>query len=118
MNEKIRNLLLNKDVYYIHYFINDVKSIINKVVDAKLINVGTSMRMVVCFSCKNRYDYFFLKKKLLYEPNFLYGTMHSDGYYADFIADKKDNSVLEMIRCFKSVEDLPKKDVFNFVKLL
>lgn len=76
------------------------------------------MRMTVCFSCKNKYDYFFLKKKLLCEHNFLYGTMHSDGYYADFIADKKDNDVLKMIRCFKNVEDLPKKDVFNFVKLL
>ena len=76
------------------------------------------MRMMIYFSCKNKYDYFYLKKKLSTENNFLSGTVHSGEYCANFVTDKKNNEVLEMVRCFKTVEDLPKRDIFNFVKLL
>lgn len=118
MNENIKRLLLNKNAYYLNYFIDDIKSIINRIVDVNLIDVGTSMRMVVTFNCNNKYDYFFLKNRLSLERNFLNGTVFSGKYCANFIADKKDNSILKMVQCFNNVEDLPKKDVFNFVKLL
>ena len=74
--------------------------------------------MVVKFSCKNKYEYFALKKKLGNENNFLNGILHSNVYCANFVADKKHNEILEMARCCRNIDGLPKHKIFDFVKQL
>ena len=74
--------------------------------------------MVVKFSCKNKYEYFALKKKLREEDNFLNGILHSGVYCASFVADKKHNETLDMVRRCKDFGILPKDKIFDFVKHL
>ena len=115
----IKNLLLNKNVYGVKYFIKDLSLLkYLNVTDIRLYKIGITRRLDLLFSVDNIKQYNLYKRKCLNETSFLNLTCKNNKFCASFVADKKFDSVLDMIINSNGIGCISKERILELCETL
>ena len=114
-----KSLLLNKNIYGIKYFIEDL-SILKylNVEDIQLFKIGTTRRLRLLFRLNGIKHYIFCRTKCMKEKSFINMSTENGMCCANFIADKKFNITIDMLINSKTLECISRDRILELCETL